>query len=150
MKRGSQGVLYCPCGRDKIIANGHCPTCYTLKRQDEAYFGGLREAVLERDGYACWACGASGRDKRSITVHHRVPGRSLLHLMISLCPGCHAKVHRTKAVLAPMPALLVELWREQHPHGHEQTFLNFAPVPKPLARVPLFPLEVQTRPASSA
>ncbi len=50
----------------------------------------------------------------------------------------------------PMPALLVELWREQHPHGHEQTFLNFAPVPKPLARVPLFPLEVQTRPASSA
>ncbi len=95
-------------------------------------------------------CGASGRDKRSITVHHRVPGKSLLPLMISLCPGCHAKVHRTQAVLAPMPPLLLALWREQHPHGHEQTFLNFAPAPKPLARVPLFPLEVQTRPASSA
>lgn len=45
--------------------------------------------------------------------------------MITLCPGCHAKVHRTKAVLALMPALLVELWREQHPKGHEQTALNF-------------------------
>ena len=125
MKRGSQGVLYCRCGRDKIIANGHCATCYTLKRQDEAYFGGLREAVLERDGYACRVCGGSGREKRSITVHHRVPGRSVLNLMISLCPGCHAKVHRTKAVLTQMPPLLLELWREQHPNGHEQTVLNF-------------------------
>jgi hypothetical protein len=34
--------------------------------------------------------------------------------MISLCPGCHAKVGRTKAVLSQMPALLLELWREQH------------------------------------
>lgn len=36
---------------------------------------------------------------RSIVVHHRVPGKSLLNLMIALCPGCHSKVHRTKAVL---------------------------------------------------
>ena len=102
--------------------------------------------MLERDGYACRVCGASGRDKRSITVHHRVPGRSLLHLMISLCPGCHAKIHRTKVVLTPMPALLLELWREQDPHGHEQTVLDFAPLPIAAARVPLFPLkpEIQT------
>jgi hypothetical protein len=45
--------------------------------------------------------------------------------MISLCPGCHAKVHRTKAVLSQMPPLLLELWREQHPNGHEQTALEF-------------------------
>jgi hypothetical protein len=45
--------------------------------------------------------------------------------MISLCPGCHAKVGRTKAVLSQMPALLLELWREQHPLGHEQTALDF-------------------------
>ena len=146
MKRGFQGVLYCRCGRDKIIANGHCATCYTLKRQDEAYFGGLREAVLERDGYSCRVCGASGRDKRSITVHHRVPGRSLLHLMISLCPGCHAKVHRTKAVFTQMPPLLLELWREQHPNGHEQTLLNFAQLPSALASVTLFPLKEETQP----
>ena len=33
----------------KILALGICATCYTLKRKDEAYFGGLREAVLERE-----------------------------------------------------------------------------------------------------
>ncbi len=38
---------------------------------------------------------------------------------------CHAKIHRTKAVLSLMPPLLLELWREQHPKGHEQAQLNF-------------------------
>ena len=70
-------------------------------------------------------CDASGRDKRSITVHHRDPGRSVLNLMISLCPGCHARVHRTIAILSEMPALLLQRWREQHPKGHGQTMLNF-------------------------
>jgi hypothetical protein len=28
-----------------------------------------------------------------------------------------------------MPPLLLELWREQHPEGHEQTLLNFAQLP---------------------
>jgi len=86
---------------------------------------GRKTKNLERDGYCCRVCGASGRDKRSFVVHHRKPGRSVLHLMISLCPGCHAEVHRTKAVLSEMPPLLLELWREQHPRGHEQTALNF-------------------------
>ena len=125
MKRAVQRALYCRCGNLKVLAHGMCATCYTLKRQDEEYFGGLREKVLERDGYRCRVCDASGRDKRSIVVHHRVPGVSLLHLMISLCPGCHAKVGRTKAVLSAMSPLLLELWREQHPQGHEQTTLDF-------------------------
>src|ERR1700688_479734 len=107
-----------PCARS-------CATCYTLKRQDDEYFGGLREQVLERDGYCCRVCGASGRRKRSIVVHHRVPGKSVLHLMISLCAGCHAKVGRTKVVLSQMPPLLLELWREHHPLGHEQPALDF-------------------------
>jgi len=124
-KTGVQRALHCRCGREKILALGLCATCYTLKRQDDEYFGGLREQVLERDGYCCRVCGASGRRKRSIVVHHRVPGKSLLHLMISLCPGCHAKVGRTKVVLSQMPPLLLELWREQHPRGHEQTALDF-------------------------
>jgi len=51
--------------------------------------------------------------------------KSVLHLMILLCPGCHAKVGRTKVVLSHMPPLLLELWREQHPLGHEQTALDF-------------------------
>lgn len=124
----TQRALYCRCGREKIRANGHCATCYVLRRKDASYFGGLREAVLNRDGHCCRVCGSSGRDKRSIVVHHRVPGKSLLSTMISLCPGCHAKVHRTKAVLSEMPPLLLMLWREQHPYGHEQRVLNFRPL----------------------
>ena len=115
MTRLAQRVMHCPCGNSKVLALGLCATCYTLKRQDEEYFGGLREAVLKRDGYRCRVCDASGRDKRSIIVNHRRPGKSVLNRMLSLCPGCHAKVHRTKAVLSAMPSLLLELWREQHP-----------------------------------
>ena len=115
-----------------------CAVCYTLKRQDEEYFGGLRERVLERDGYRCRVCDASGRDKRSIIVHHRVPGKSVLHLMISLCPACHAKIHRTRVVIRLMPPLLLELWREVHPKAHEQTALNFAPTRPPAKAGALF------------
>jgi len=44
------------------------------------------------------------------TIHHRAPGKSVMNLMLSLCPGCHAKVHRTKAALSAMPPLLLALW----------------------------------------
>jgi len=53
VKKGSERALYCACGRDNILAHGLCPTGYTLKRRDAAYFGGLREEVLKRDGYTC-------------------------------------------------------------------------------------------------
>ncbi len=46
-----QRSMLCRCGNAKILAHGLCATCYTLKRQDAEYFGGLRETVLERDGY---------------------------------------------------------------------------------------------------
>ena len=26
--------MHCPCGREKILANGLCASCYNLKRQD--------------------------------------------------------------------------------------------------------------------
>ena len=32
-----------------MLAYGLCATCYTLKGQEQQHFGGLREAVLERD-----------------------------------------------------------------------------------------------------
>ncbi len=145
MSKGVQRALYCGCGNPKILALGLCSTCYALKRQDEEYFGGLREAVLERDGYRCRVCDASGRDKRSITVHHREPGKSILSLMISLCPGCHARVHRTMAVLTEMPSLLLTLWREQHPRGHEQTALDFTVRRALPVAVPLFPEDSDAR-----
>jgi hypothetical protein len=77
---------------------------------------------VEIDGviYACRVCGDPDPG-----VHHREPGKSLLHLMIALCAGCHAKVHRTKVVLTEFPPLLLVLWREQHPEGHEQTYIDF-------------------------
>ena len=144
MTRLAQRVMHCPCGNAKVLALGLCATCYTLKRQDKEHFGGLREAVLERDGYRCRVCDASGRDKRSIIVHHRVPGKSLLKLMISLCPACHAKIHRTKAVLSEMAPLLLQLWREQHPNGHEQRVLSFTLLHLLAEPFPLFEEEQST------
>ena len=73
-------------------------------------------------------------------AHHRVPGKSLLHLMISLCPACHAKIHRTRAIVRLMPPLLLLLWREVHPKAHEQTALNFNPLPPPAKSATLFPM----------
>ncbi len=40
-------------------SEGLCATCYALKRQDEAYFGGHREEVLKRDGYRCRVIGCT-------------------------------------------------------------------------------------------
>jgi hypothetical protein len=57
--------------------------------------------------------------------------------MISLCPGCHAKVSRTRVVLSEMPPLLLELWREQYPHGHEQTTIDFTTYRQAAQAVPL-------------
>ncbi len=59
--------------------------------------------------------------------------------MIPLCPRCHAKVHRTRVGRSMMAPLLLELWREQHPHGHEQPALNFEVQPPPAVSVPLIP-----------
>ena len=133
MRVNRQRVMHCPCGNAKVLALGLCSTCYA-QTAGRRVLRGLREAVLERDGYRCRVCDASGRDKRSIIVHHRRPGRSVLNLMLSSCPGCHAKVHRTKAVLSAMLPLLLELLREQHPKGHEQVQLDFG-VRKPAAKL---------------
>ncbi len=138
MKRPTQRALCCPCGRTDVLALGLCGTCYTLRRQDEEYFGGLREQVLRRDGYRCRVC-----DGLKPGVHHRVPGVSKLHLMIALCAGCHAKVHRTKGMLSTVdvPPLLLVLWREQHPDGHEQSFLEFKRVEDAAGPARLFELD---------
>jgi hypothetical protein len=92
-----------------------------MKRQDEENYGGLREAVLNRDGRRCRAC--SNSEGRKLCVHHRVPGLSKLDLMITLCTGCHAIVERTQIVLGEMTPLLLVLWREKHPEGKEQLYL---------------------------
>jgi len=77
---------------------GHVRPCYTPKRQDEEYFAGLRERFSSVTtipaGYAEHLAGG----KRSIVVHHRLPGVSRLHLMMSLCPARHAIVSRTRVI----------------------------------------------------
>ena len=140
MKAGTQRVMHCPCGQPKVLARGLCATCYTLKRQDEAYFGGHREEVLKRDGYRCGVLGCSTlkRGKRSVAVHHREPGNNDPATMITLCLSCHAKVSRTFYVQDDWPEFLRVLWREQHPNGHEQSALNFLISPSLARNVPLF------------
>ena len=128
MVRSRQIVMHCPCGNAKVLARGLCATCYTLKRQDEEYFGGHREEVLKRDDYRCRVpgCTTVKRGKRSIAVHHREPGNSHPAKMLTLCLACHAKVTRTLHLNNRWPEFLRLLWREQHPDGHEQSALNFS------------------------
>jgi hypothetical protein len=116
-----QRGMFCPCGRPKILALGLCSSCYSMKRQDEENYGGLREVVLDRDQRRCRAC--PNIERRKLCVHHRVPAVSKLDLMITLCTACHAIVERTQIVLGEMTPLLLVLWREKHPEGKEQLYL---------------------------
>ena len=140
MGRLLQGSICCPCGRDEILALGLCSTCYTLRRQDEEYFGGHREEVLARDGYRCCIPGLhyAKRGKRPVAVHHRRPGISDPKWMITLCLGCHSKVSRTRFLRRSWPKLLIVLWREQHPSAHEQKSLEFSVLGPRAVPVPLF------------
>jgi hypothetical protein len=140
MTKPKQIVMHCPCGNPKVHARGMCSTCYTLKRQNEAYFGGYREEVLKRDDYRCRVpgCTTTKRGKRSVAVHHRVAGNSDPAKMLTLCLPCHAKVTRTLYVQDDWPEFLRVLWREQHPDGHEQGALNFLLEEPEAKNVPLF------------
>ena len=140
MTKPKQIAMHCPCGRVKVLARGLCSTCYTLKRQDEFYFGGHREAVLKRDDYRCRVpgCTTLKRGKRSVAVHHREPGNSDPAKMVTLCLPCHAMVTRTFLVQDDWPEFLRVLWREQHPEGHEQKALNFVASMPPEKNMPLF------------
>ena len=140
MSKPGQIVMHCPCGRPKVLAKGLCQTCYTLKRQDEAYFGGHREDVLKRDDYRCRvpSCSTTKRGKRSVAVHHREPGNSNAGMMLTLCLPCHAKATRTFLVQNDWPEFLRVLWREQHPEGHEQRSLLFQITVQAAQNVPLF------------
>ena len=66
---------------------------------------------MERDGYRCRAC---GRDKW-VAIHHRRLGDNHPSLLITLCAASHAQVHRLLSIWKWIPALLAELWVEQHP-----------------------------------
>lgn len=101
-----------------------------MKRQDAKDFNGLRERVLERDGHLCRVCAELPEVDRLCvgqppSVHHRVPGVSKLHLMITLCAAHHAQVEHLEVAKKSMTPLFRQLWREQHPDAHEQAILCF-------------------------
>ena len=39
---------------------------------------------------------------------------------MTLCAGCHARVHRTGILRRWLPEILIDLWREWHPDAVEQ------------------------------
>ena len=40
--------------------------------------------------------------------------------LVTLCAGCHARVHRTLILRRRLPKILIDLWREWHPDTVEQ------------------------------
>ena len=121
-----QFALCCrSCGAPETRVQGFCAPCYAAQRHDFVYFGGLRRRVLERDRRRCRACGQVETGKLRIHVHHRRPGISREKLLVSLCPACHARIHRLRVLDRILLPLAEELWRELHPCAPEQFFLGF-------------------------
>ena len=118
----AQLALFCGCGRRPVELRepGCCRLCYCRRYRSLRFFGGLREAVLKRDRFRCRACGASAR----LVVHHR-SGDNQKRRLITLCIGCHTRVHRYRALWSWVPEVLLKLWRERHPGEPVQLQLLF-------------------------
>jgi hypothetical protein len=112
--RGTQRSLFCSCGHATPAVAGLCMSCYRHRRYSALFFGGNRDSALERDGRACRAC----QSQHYLNVHHRHPGDHTQ--LVTLCAGCHARVHRTRILRHCLPEILVDLWREWHPDAIEQ------------------------------
>jgi len=114
--------LFCTCGRRPVELKGPgcCRLCYYGRHRSLRFFGGLREAVLRRDRFRCRACGSSVR----LVVHHRNADNQKRRL-ITLCIGCHTRVHRWGALRRWVPQVLLKLWRERHRHQPLQLQLPF-------------------------
>jgi hypothetical protein len=105
-----QRRLWCPCGSADVRSGGLCPRCQRAAWHSRRYFAGHREAVLTRDGFCCRGCGALNQR----VVHHRRPGRHATAWLITLCPACHARIHRLRANRRWLPSAVLVLWSEQH------------------------------------
>ena len=112
--RGTQRSLFCSCGHGTPAVAGLCLTCYRRRRYSALFFGGNRDSALEQDGRACRGC----QSQHYLNVHHRQPGDHTR--LVTLCAGCHARVHRTRILGRWLPEILVVLWREWHPDAVEQ------------------------------
>lgn len=111
MPSTAQRALFCPCGRDFPWTAGLCRSCYRSAAHCRQRFSGLRGEILERDGRQCRSCGSADR----LHVHHRKPGLNDRDWLITVCAGCHARLHRFSSLRIWVPDLLATLWSEQHP-----------------------------------
>jgi len=111
-----------PAGRGFPWVAGLCRACYRSAAYSRQRFDGLREEILDRDGRCCRACGSASR----LHVHHRKPGVNDRELLITVCAGCHTRLHRLTAIRIWIPELLVALWIEQHPGAPVQLQLPVA------------------------
>ncbi len=114
--RGFQRLLFCPCGRALESRRALCRGCAQRKSYSRRRFGGHRETVLERDGHRCQSCGAG----KGLQVHHRRPGLHDPDWLITLCAGCHARVHRLEALRCWLPEQEIRFWEEWHPAAPRQ------------------------------
>jgi len=117
-----QAAWWCrACGNPALVARGVCRACYDRRRRSRLFFGGFREQVLGRDR-CCRVCLAD----RQLLVHHRRPGKEKPAWQITLCRGCHARLHRRGQLPGVYNALFFRLWREQHPRSPAQLCLPLA------------------------
>lgn len=86
--------------------------------------------------------------KRSLAVHHGVPGKSELDLLITLCLAHQAMVTRTLVLLEEWRELLRVLWREQHPDDHAQ-HLDFSALSPPARQTKLLEKQLIDHPGLS-
>ena len=65
-----------------------------------------RKTILRRDGYKCRECRRYGRNREATEVHHIKHVDEWPELaykdenLVSLCHGCHNKMHPEKAIAA--------------------------------------------------
>jgi len=106
-----QKPLFClDCGGLPAVC-GLCGSCYRRRRHSRLYFSGCRDQVLQRDGHRCRGCGAGNQRP----VHHRRPGVHEMQWLVTICPGCHAVIHKLRTHRRWLPDSLLALWHEQHP-----------------------------------
>lgn len=131
-----QTAFACGCGSDDLQASGFCRRCDRRARLNRENFDGLRESVLVRDDRQCRTCGE--RTPAKIVVHHRRPGLNLLQWLITLCRGCHVRVHLTPAAVGfCYSGLLRALWLEMYDGPKQRAFRFPSPTRRPV-QVELF------------
>ena len=100
----------CGCLERTVEKAGLCRPCYARQYRSRRFFKGLRVDVLRRDRNACRACGS----RHQIVIHHRKLGVNATDCLITLCSGCHARIHRSYVLRCWVSAITLELWREIH------------------------------------